>query len=75
MADHRMIGEGEQEAAIGAFLLAHEGHAQDLEVQRGAWSVYCRCARCDDVRTYEVDNGARVRALDEAMERALGSPP
>jgi EAL domain-containing protein (putative c-di-GMP-specific phosphodiesterase class I) len=73
--DHRMIGEGQEEAAIGAFLLAHEGHTQDVEVQRGAWSVYCRCARCEDVRTYEVDNEARVRALDEAMERALATPP
>ena len=64
--DH-MIEEGEQEAAIGAFLLAHEGHTQDVEVQRGAWTVYCYCTRCDDTRTYEVDNGAR--------ERALGLPP
>jgi hypothetical protein len=65
--NHHMIKEGEQEAAIGAFLIAHEGHTQDVEVQRGAWTVYCRCTRCDDVRTYEVDN--------EARERALGLPP
>jgi EAL domain-containing protein (putative c-di-GMP-specific phosphodiesterase class I) len=70
-----MIEEGDQQAAIGAFLLAHEGHTQDVEVQRGAWSIYCRCARCEDVRTYEVDNEARVRALNEAMERALVTPP
>ena len=55
--------------------MAHEGHTQDVEVQRGAWSIYCRCARCEDVRTYEVDNEARARALDEAMERALATPP
>jgi hypothetical protein len=30
-----MIEEGQQEAAIGEFLLAHEGHTQDVEVQRG----------------------------------------
>jgi len=65
--EHRMIEEGQQEAAIGAFLLAHEGHTQDVEVQRGTWSIYCRCARCEDVRTYEVDN--------EARERAIGLPP
>jgi hypothetical protein len=62
-----MIKEGEQEAAIVAFLIAHDGHTQDVEVQRGAWTIYCRCTRCDDIRTYEVDNDAR--------ERALGLPP
>ncbi len=50
-----------------AFLIAHDGHTQDVEVQRGAWTIYCRCTRCDDIRTYEVDN--------EARERALGLPP
>jgi hypothetical protein len=65
--DHHMIEEGHQEAAIGAFLLAHEGHTRDVEVQLGAWTVYCHCPRCDDVRTYEVDN--------EAREQALGLPP
>jgi len=65
-----MIEEGEQGAAIGAFLLAHEGHTQEVEIQRGSWTVFCHCARCEDVRTYEVDNEARKRAL----ERLLGSP-
>jgi hypothetical protein len=64
---HMMIEEGQQELAIGAFLLVHDGHAQDVEVQRGRWTVYCRCRRCEDVRTYEVDN--------EARERAIGLPP
>ena len=63
MNDHRMIEEGQQEAAVGAFLIAHQGHTQDVEVQRGTWTVYCRCRRCEDVRTYEVDNEARERAL------------
>jgi hypothetical protein len=67
VSEHYMIAEGQQEVAIGAFLLAHEGHTQDVEVQRGAWTVYCRCRRCKDVRTYEVDN--------EARERAIGLPP
>jgi hypothetical protein len=67
MSDHRMIEDGSQEAAIGAFLTAHEGHTQDVEVQRGEWSIYCRCRRCEDIHTYEVDN--------EARERALGLPP
>jgi hypothetical protein len=35
--------------------------------QIGAWTVYCRCARCDDARVFEVDN--------EARERAIGLPP
>ena len=64
---HTMLEEGDQEAAVGAFLLAHEGHTREVEVQRGAWTVYCLCKRCEDVRTYEVDN--------EARERALGLPP
>ncbi len=65
--DHRMIEEGDQQAAIGAFLVAHEGHTQDVEVQRGTWSIYCHCKRCEDIHTYEVDN--------EAREQALGLPP
>jgi hypothetical protein len=64
---HMMIEEGQQEAAIAAFLLAHEGHTRDVEVQSGAWMVYCRCRRCEDIRTYEVDN--------EAREQAIGLPP
>ena len=64
---HSMIEEGQQELAIVAFLLVHDGHIQDVEVQRGTWTVYCRCRRCEDVRTYEVDN--------EARERAIGLPP
>jgi hypothetical protein len=67
VSEHHMIEEGQQEAVIVAFLVAHEGHTQDVEVQRGAWTVYCRCRRCEDVRTYEVDN--------EARERAIGLPP
>jgi tRNA(Ile)-lysidine synthase TilS/MesJ len=67
VGDHRLIEEGEQEAAIVAFLIAHEGHTQEVEVPRGTWTIYCRCTSCDDVRTYEVDN--------EARERALGLPP
>ena len=66
-SDHRMIEDGAEEAAIGAFLIAHKGHTQDVEVQRGEWTIYCRCTRCEDIRTYEVDN--------EARERALGLPP
>jgi hypothetical protein len=64
---HTMIEEGDREAAVGAFILAHEGHTRDVEVQSGAWTVYCRCTHCEDVRTYEVDN--------EAREQALGLPP
>jgi hypothetical protein len=67
MSDHHMIEEGAQEAAIGAFLIAHKGHTQEVEVQRGAWTIYCRCRRCEDIHTYEVNNKAR--------ERALGLPP
>jgi hypothetical protein len=65
--DHQIIEEGEQEAAIEAFLVAHEGHTQDVEVQRGTWSIYCLCKRCREIHTYEVDN--------EARQQALGLPP
>ena len=63
MNDHHMIEEGAQEAVIDAFLVAHEGHTQDVEVQRGTWSIYCRCGLCGEIHTYEVDNEARERAL------------
>ena len=63
MDGHGMMEEGQQEAAIGAFLLAHEGHMHDVEVQRGEWSIYCHCKHCSDVHTYEVDNEARERAI------------
>jgi hypothetical protein len=58
-----MIEESAQAAAIGAFLLAHQGHTQDVEIQRGTWSIYCRCARCEDLHTYEMDNEARELVL------------
>src|SRR5688500_16284667 len=67
MGDHHMIEEGHQEAAIGACIRANEGHTQEVEGQRGAWSSCCRCRRCDDIHTCEVDN--------EARERAIGLPP
>jgi hypothetical protein len=67
MNTHHMIEEGAQEAAIEAFLVAHEGHPQEVEVQRGTWSLYCLCKRCGEIHTYEVDN--------EARQQALGAPP
>jgi hypothetical protein len=65
--NHHMIEEGAKEAAIEAFLLAHEGNTQDVEVQRGTWSIYRRCKCCGDIHTYVVDN--------EARQQALGLPP
>ena len=65
--NHYLIEEGEQEAAMEAFLVAHEGHAQEVEVQRGTWSIYCLCKRCGEIHTFEVDN--------EARQQALGLPP
>jgi len=62
---HQVIEEGHEEAAVGAFLGAHEGHTRDVEVQRGTWSIYCHCKRCEDIHTYEVDNEAREQALVE----------
>ena len=75
--DHHMIEEDDQESAIEAFLRVHEGHTQEVEVQRGTWSIYCRCKRCGDIHTYEVYNGARQQALglppwqEEDKEQAL----
>jgi hypothetical protein len=65
--DHHIIEEDAQEAVIEAFLVAHEGHIQEVEVQRGTWSIYCHCKRCGEIHTYEVDN--------EARQQALGLPP
>jgi hypothetical protein len=65
--NHHLIEEEDQESAIEAFLVAHEGHAQEVEVQRGTWSIYCHCKRCGEINTYEVDN--------EARQQALGLPP
>ena len=67
MNNHHLIEEDAQEAAIEAFCVAHEGHAQEVEVQRGTWSTYCLCKRCGEIHTYEVDN--------EARQQALGLPP
>jgi hypothetical protein len=72
VSNHHIVGAGEQEAAIGAFLVAHEGHTQDVEVRRGPWSIYCRCTSCEDIYTFEVDNEARERALHtECVEGAF----
>jgi hypothetical protein len=60
---HHMIEEVDQEAAIEAFLVAHQGHTQEVEIQRGSWSIYCHCKRCGEIHTYEVDNEARQQAL------------
>jgi hypothetical protein len=65
--NHRVIEVGEQEAAIETVLVAHECHTQEVEVQRGKWSIYCLCKRCGEINTYEVDN--------EARQQALGVPP
>ena len=67
MGGHHLREVGYEDAAIAAFFVAHEGHTQDVEVQRGSWTIYCRCERCEEVHTYEVDNVAR--------ELALGLPP
>jgi hypothetical protein len=65
--NHHLIEEDAQQAAIEAFFVAHEGHTQEVEVQRGTWSIYCLCKRCGEIHTYEVDN--------EARQQALGLPP
>jgi hypothetical protein len=62
-----LIEEADQEAVIEAFLVAHEGHTLEVEVQRGTWSIYCLCKLCREMHTYEVDN--------EARQQALGLPP
>ena len=67
MNNHYLLEEGQQEAAIEAFRVAHEAHAPEVEVQRGTWSIYCHCKHCGEIHTYEVEN--------EARERALGLPP
>ena len=68
MNNHHLIEEDDQEAAIEAFRVAHEGHTQEVEVQRDTWSIYCLCKRCGEINTYEVDNQARQQ---EDKEEAL----
>jgi hypothetical protein len=63
MNNHHLIEADAQEAAIEAFLVAHEGHTQEVEVQQGTWSIYCLCKRCGEIHTYEVDNEVRQQAL------------
>jgi hypothetical protein len=63
VSNHHIVGAGDQEAAIGAFLVAHEGHTHNVEIQRGEWSIYCRCTNREDIHTCEADNEARERAL------------
>ena len=80
MNNHHLIEEDNQEAVIEAFLVAHEGHAQEVEVQRGTWSIYCLCKRCGEIQTYEVDNEARQQALglplwQEMVSAAISSRP
>jgi hypothetical protein len=67
-----MIEEDGQEAVIEAFLVAHQGHNQEVEVQRGTWSIYCHCKRCGEINTYEVDNEARQQALGLPLWQKAG---
>jgi hypothetical protein len=72
---YRMLEEGEQGAAIGAFLLAHEGHTQEVEIQRGPWTVYCRCAlrRGTHLRGGQRREEAGARAVARTAARAAAA--
>jgi hypothetical protein len=72
---YRMLEEGEQGAAIGAFLLAHEGHTQEVEIQRGPWTVYCRCAlrRGTHLRGGQRRDEAGARAVARTAARAAAA--
>jgi hypothetical protein len=71
--NHHLI----EEAVIEAFCVTHEGHTQEVEVQRGTWSIYCLCKRCGEIQTYEVYNEVRQQTLglplwqEEDNEEAL----
>jgi hypothetical protein len=54
--------------------MAHEGHTQEVEVQRGAWSIFCLCKRCGEIHTYEVDNEARQQALGLPLRQEKKKP-
>ncbi len=50
----RRIQEEEAELAGVAFILAHPACGDSVSIQRGTWSLVCWCARCEDIRTFEL---------------------
>ena len=48
------IAEGEVPLACAAFLMAHEGCGEDVELARLADTLVCYCRLCNDLRTFVV---------------------
>lgn len=54
----RRITEEEVPLACAAFLMAHEGCAEDVELAELTNTIVCYCDRCDDLLTFVVAVGA-----------------
>ena len=50
----RTIEEGEVALACAAFLMAHPGCEEAVELARGEGTLLCWCGRCNDLRSFEV---------------------
>lgn len=50
----RRITEGEVPLACAAFLMAHIGCGEDVELAKLADTLLCYCNRCNDLRTFFV---------------------
>ncbi len=50
----RRITKGEVPLACAAFLVAHEGCGEDVELAELADTLVCYCDRCNDLRTFVV---------------------
>ncbi len=50
----RRITEEEVLLACAAFLMAHEGCGEDVELAKLADTLVCYCDRCNDLRTFVV---------------------
>lgn len=52
----RIISEDESFGASAAFVLAHPGCGDAVQIDRGEWSLVCWCECCKDLRTYQVSD-------------------
>ena len=50
----RVITEDESFGASAAFLVAHPGCGNAVQIDRSEWSLVCWCENCKDLRTFEL---------------------
>lgn len=54
---YRELPENQVEGAQVAFIMAHSGCGESVEIWRGPWSLVCWCSRHEDLRTYQLVEG------------------